>query len=81
MARLIRTNLVHDFANFFGVSERKTASQNREILRVHKAWPPVDLALSGHHAIARIVLLLHPEVGAPVVLQLVVLAKGTFINQ
>ena len=76
-----RTHLVHDLANLFGVSERKTAAQNREILRVHKARPPVDLALSSHHAVAGVVLLLHPEVGATVVLQLVVLAEGAFVDQ
>ena len=65
---MIFAGLVHNLAYFLGVCEGQAAPQHRKILRVHKARSPVDLAVSGHHAVARVVLVLHVEVGAAVFL-------------
>ena len=57
---------IHDLADFLGILERQRPAENREVVRERIGWPAIDLAVAGHEAIARDLLLGHSEVDAVV---------------
>ena len=72
---------VHDLADLFGMGFRQRAAKDGEILREHIDEAPVDRAPAGYDAVARILLALHPEVGAAVRLEGVELLEAALVQQ
>ena len=73
--------LVHDLADLLGVGEGEGAAEDGEVLGVDEDETAVDGTVAGDDTVARVVLLLHTEVGATVGLELVVLAEGALIEE
>src|SRR3989304_2431423 len=58
--------LVHDLADLVGVGLGEGAAEDGEVLGEDVDQAAINLAVAGHHPVARDELLLHPEVPGPV---------------
>jgi hypothetical protein len=55
---------LHHLADLRGAGVAERSAEHGEVLREHERLATVDLPVAGHHAVARILLLLHVEVVA-----------------
>ena len=72
---------VHHLADLLGEGAREAAAEDGEVLREEEDQAAVDLAVAGDHAVARDLLLVHPEVGAAVDDEAVGLDEGAGVEQ
>jgi len=61
--------LVHDLANLLSVSLRERSTEHSEVLGEDEHGTTVDLSVASDDTIARVLLVLHAEFGAPVGLE------------
>ena len=73
--------LVHHLANLLGVGHGQGAAEHREVLAEDVGPPAVDEPVAGDHRVPGDLLLLHPEVGAGVLHEHVVLHEGPRVQQ
>ncbi len=72
---------IHHLADLLGEGARERAAEDGEVLREEEDQAAVDLAVAGHDAIARDLLLFHPEVGAAMDDEAVGLGEGARVEQ
>ena len=72
---------VHHLADLLGEGAGERAAEDGEVLREQEDQPAVDLAVAGHDAVARDLLLFHPEVGAAVDDEAIGLDEGARVEQ
>ena len=73
--------LVHNLADLFRMGLRQGAAENGKILAKDHYRPPVDRAVSGHHAVARDALFIHAEIDAAMLDEHVPLFERAFVEQ
>mmetsp|Transcript_46039 Transcript_46039/g.104903 ORF Transcript_46039/g.104903 Transcript_46039/m.104903 type:complete len:552 (+) Transcript_46039:582-2237(+) len=74
-------SLVHDFLDLERLRLAERAAQDREVVREDEDEAPVDEALPGDDRVAGVLVLLHAELRAAVLQELVVLEEGTLIDE
>ena len=72
---------VHDFTDFGRVHLAQRSALGGKVLSVYKNRAPVDLAVTGNHAVGRDVLIPHTEGGTAVAHKAVHLCKSAGIHQ
>ena len=73
--------LVHHLTNLLGVNAGKTTTEDGKVLTKDVHRSAIYLPLSHHHAVSRILFLLHPEIRAGVLGKGVVFNKTSCIHQ
>ena len=72
---------VHHFADLLGERLRQGSAEHREVLRKHIHEPAVDAPVTGHHAVAVVLLLLEAKIGRAVDDEPVELDETAFVEQ
>ena len=79
--RAVLHRKIHDLADLLGVRFGQGATEDREVLAVHKDKPIVDASVSGDDAIAEVSLLVDSEVGGAMRHECVDLGETVFVEQ